>query len=297
VKLILKQEFTLDNLDKSAVKETKSRLQTEKESELEKQYLHVCNMVNTRTKRAMMQAREKGASSWLNALPLKALSYTLNKQEFRDSIALRYSWPINGIPKLCACGSKNSVPHTLDCKKGGFVSMRHDAVRDCTANLLRDAGCKDVRTEPELLPVNPNKFKPRTNTTVGARLDVSARGVWSTFERSFYDVRVTHPNCLSNVGKPVAAIYIEHQNSKKIEYEERVIESEKGSFTPLIFTTSGGMGPEGSMFYKRLAELTAAKKNEQYAIVMNYIRTRLRFAILRSTLIGVRGERGRYNKN
>ena len=51
------------------------------------------------------------------------------------------------------------------------------------------------------------------------------------------------------------------------------------------------------MFYKRLAELTAAKKNEQYAIVMNYIRTRLRFAILRSTLIGVRGERGRYNRN
>ena len=51
------------------------------------------------------------------------------------------------------------------------------------------------------------------------------------------------------------------------------------------------------MFYKRIAELTAAKKNEQYGIVMNYIRTRLRFAILRSTLIGIRGERGRSNKN
>ena len=245
----------------------------------------------------LILAREKGASAWLTALPLKALSYTLNKQEFRDSIALRYSWPINDIPKLCACGTKNSVSHTLDCKKGGFVSMRHDAIRDCTANLLRDAGCKDVRTEPDLLPVDPRKFKRRTNTQAGARLDVSARGVWSTFERSFYDVRVTHPNCLSNVGKPVADIYIEHQNSKKLEYEERVIESEKGSFTPLIFTTSGGMGPECSMFYKRIAELTAAKKNEQYGIVMNYMRTRLRFAILRSTLIGIRGERGRSNKN
>ena len=76
-----------------------------------------------------------------------------------------------------------------------------------------------------------------------------------------------------------------------------MLESEKGSFTPLIFTTSGGMGPECSTLYKRFADLTAAKKNEQYGCVMNYIRTRLRFAILRSTLIGIRGERGRSNKN
>jgi hypothetical protein len=297
VKLILKQELSLESLDRKGIQEIKAKLTAEKEAKHEEQYKCLCDKVNSRTKRAIMLSREKGASAWLTALPLKSLSYTLNKQEFRDSIALRYSWPINGIPKLCACGTKNNVSHTLDCKKGGFVSMRHDAIRDCTANLLRDAGCKDVRTEPELLPVDPRKFKPRTNTKVGARLDVSARGVWSTFERSFYDVRVTHPNCLSNVGKPVAAIYIEHQNSKKSEYEERVIESEKGSFTPLIFTTSGGMGPEGSAFYKRIAELTAAKKNEQYAIVMNYMRTRLRFAILRSTLIGIRGERGRSNRN
>jgi hypothetical protein len=297
VKLILKQELTLDNLDKSAVEETKSRLRGEKESEHEKQYTIVCSKVNARTKRAMMLAREKGASSWLNALPLKSLSYTLNKQEFRDGIAMRYGWAINDIPTVCVCGSKNSVSHSLDCKKGGFVCMRHDSIRNCTANLLRDAGCKDVQIEPELLPVDPQKFKARTNTQPGARLDVSARGVWSQFERSFYDVRVTHPNCLSNIGKPVADIYIEHQNSKKVEYQERVLQSEKGSFTPLIFTTSGGMGPECSILYKRIAELTAAKKSEQYGSVMNYIRTRLRFAILRSTLIGIRGERGRSNKN
>ena len=120
-----------------------------------------------------------------------------------------------------------------------------------------------------------------------------ARGVWSQFERSFYDIRVTHPNCLSNIGKPVADIYVEHQKAKKSEYQERVLQSEKASFTPLIFTTSGGMGPECTILYKRIAELTSSRKNEHYSSVMNYIRTRLRFAILRSTLIGIRGERGK----
>ena len=41
---------------------------------------------------------------------------------------------------------------------------------------------------------------------------------------------------------PLAQVYAEHEKAKKDAYEERVRESEKGSFIPLIFTTSGGMG-------------------------------------------------------
>ena len=128
MKLILKQELSLESLDRKEIDDRKEKLTAEKETKHEEQYKCLCDKVTYRTKRAIMLSREKGASAWLTALPLKSLSYTLNKQEFRDSVALRYSWPINDIPKLCACGTKNSVSHTLDCKKGGFVSMRHDAI-------------------------------------------------------------------------------------------------------------------------------------------------------------------------
>jgi len=34
---------------------------------------------------------EKGASSsWLSALPIKAIGYAMNKQEFTDAICMRY---------------------------------------------------------------------------------------------------------------------------------------------------------------------------------------------------------------
>ena len=46
-------------------------------------------------------------------------------------------------------------------------------------------------------------------------------------------------------------------------------------------------------FIKRVAELISIKRNEEYKDVINYLRTRLRFSILRSTLIAVRGVRGR----
>ena len=45
------------------------------------------------------QARDKGASSWLNAIPLEEQGLVLNKQEFKDSLRLRYNLPLSGLPR------------------------------------------------------------------------------------------------------------------------------------------------------------------------------------------------------
>ena len=68
---------------------------------------------------------------------------------------------------------------------------------------------------------------------------------------------------------------------------------EKASFTPIVGTTFGGWGKEAERHHKRIATLIAAKKNEEYADVINYIRTRLRFSLLKSILTAVRGVRGK----
>ena len=59
--------------------------------------------------------------------------------------------------------------------------MRHDSLRDTMANLMKEAGCSDVQTEPSLLPVNPSDFQSRNNTAEEARLDISVRGLQSAF--------------------------------------------------------------------------------------------------------------------
>jgi len=46
-------------------------------------------------------AMEKGASSWLSALPIKAIGYALNKQEFNDATCMKYGWNVKGIPAHC----------------------------------------------------------------------------------------------------------------------------------------------------------------------------------------------------
>ena len=91
----------------------------------------------------------------------------------------------------------------------------------------------------------------------------------------------------------LAQIYRQHENEKKNLYNERILNVEKSTFTPLVFTTTGGMGPECQKLNKRIAELISNKRNETYSKVMQHVRTRLRFALLKSTLVGLRGYRGK----
>ena len=237
-------------------------------------------------------AAEKGASSWLTALPLKEYGYLLNKQQFSDAIALRYNLSLKDCPKTCACGKNYSANHALTCKLGGYVALRHNSLRDTFAQLMRTVKCKDVQTEPLLLPTN-NLQLPR-GTILGdqARLDISARSVWNALERAFFDVRVFHAPAPSNANKPIPAMYVSHETEKKRNYNARVLEVERGSFTPLVFSTTGGMGGEAERLVKKLASKMEYHTGQTYSDSVGYIRKRLRFEILKTTVISLRGDRG-----
>ena len=64
-----------------------------------------------------------------------------------------------------------------------------------------------------------------------------------------------------------------------------------------LYSTFGGCGPVAERYHKRLANLISWKRNEDYAKVISHMRIKFRFAILRSTLVALRGERGRKTRN
>ena len=93
--------------------------------------------------------------------------------------------------------------------------------------------------------------------------------------------------------KTIPSMYIHHENAKKREYNGRVMQVEKGVFSPLVFSTSGGMGKEASRVYKRIAQKMAYAKGQKYHDTVSYIRKRLRFDLLKTTIIALRGFRGK----
>ena len=165
---------------------------------------------------------------------------------------------------------------------------RHNEIRDIEAELL-DEVCHSVEKEPKLLPLSGEHI--RGNTADEARLDVSAVGFWRPQERIFLDVRVFDPNCQTYAAMDPKNVYENHERSKKREYNDRVLQVERASMTPLILSTTGGEGKEAARFHKHLAALIAEKRGEKYGIVRNFIRKRIRFCLLRTVLESLRGSR------
>ena len=129
--------------------------------------------------------------------------------------------------------------------------MRHNHIRDMEAKLLEEV-CKDVRTEPKLSPLTGGTL--RATTQPDARLEISARGIWNTMDKTLFDVRVFHDGNASNSG-PIEKAFQKHEQEKKREYNDRVIQIEKSTFTLLVFSTSGAMGKEATKLHKRLVSL------------------------------------------
>lgn len=243
-------------------------------------------------KRAMDLASEKGASSWLTTLPIEEFGFALHKGAFHDALALRYGWSLTRTPSNCSCGTKFSVEHALSCSKGGFPIIRHNEIRDLTANLLTEV-CHEVSVEPDLQPITGESLRgASSNTQDGARLDVAMNGFWGgRHERSFCDVRVFNPHAPSNRSSTLASCYRKHERLKKNCYEQRIREVEHATFTPLVFSASGGLGNESNVFYKRLASLLATKWDDPYSSTLSWLRCRLSFSLLRSSIRCIRGAR------
>ena len=247
-------------------------------------------------KLAMTLASEKGASSWLTTLPLVEFGLSLHKGGFRDALCLRYGWQPSGIPTSCCCGSPFSVDHALSCPRGGFPTIRHNEVRDTFASWMSEI-CSGVTTEPYLQTLTSESLGGATAIRGDeARLDIVADGLWGgRRERTYFDVRVVNPYARSNRLESLPALYCRHEKMKRRAYDQRVREVEHATFVPLVFSLTGGAGISAAACLKRLASGLSDKWDQPYSQTIGWLRAKLSFALLRSSIYCIRGARTTHN--
>ena len=136
-----------------------------------------------------------------------------------------------------------------------------------------------------------NGYKKTAKLEDEARLDFRVRGFFREAQNSYFDVMITNANCASQENVPLKTVLRNHEQTKKRYYNRRIMQVEHGTFTPLIFTTTGVMGHECSVFHKVLAEKLSKKRNERYEDAVRYLRIKFSFLALKSTLLCVRGSR------
>ena len=117
-------------------------------------------------------------------------------------------------------------------------------MRDLTANLLSNV-CNNVVIEPKLLPVTGENFLNRiVNIRTEARLDIRSREFWVRGQQTFFDVRVVDRNAKGYLDSTLPQCYTQKEKEKKRWCNERVLQIEHRSFTPLVFSIYGGMSHE-----------------------------------------------------
>ena len=142
-----------------------------------------------------------------------------------------------------------------------------------------------------MLKLNQNYKRLNGLTGDNARPNTRARVVWRQGQNAFFDILLTNTNARSQKHLPVNAILKKHEKEKKENCNSRIINVEHGTFTPLIFSLTGGEGPGTSVFHKHIAQSIANKTEEKFEKVQTLIRCKLTFLILRSVLFCIRGSR------
>ena len=138
-------------------------------------------------------------------------------------------------------------------------------------------------------------FQNSTISTDNARVDIAARNVWIRGQRAYFDVRVFNPLARTYRDHSLRKAYEKNEMEKKRLYNERILQIEHGSFTPIIFSTIGGMGREANTFYSKLAEKIAEKRDIKKSEAITFIRTTMSIALLRATNLCIRGSRSHKN--
>ena len=110
----------------------------------------------------------------------------------------------------------------------------------------------------------------------------------------FFNVRVFNPLAASNYTSILASCYQRHERSKQRMYEERIREVDHGSFMPMVFSASGGAGQLAERMIKPVSSELSEKLDVPYSRTIHWVRHRLCFALLRASIMCLRGTRRRY---
>ncbi len=267
----------------SLVLESRLRYNTMKEAADKLLLSNIIDQVDSDHQRSILR-NTQSLSGWLTATPIMKDHFDLSAFEFRDALCLRYSKPLLLTPPNCdGCGNPFTTSHALDCRRGGLVIQRHNEIRDLIFDLSSLVWSQVVK-EPLIDENNVNDC---------LKADIGIRGAWQSQSMSLFDVRVLDSDAPSYLNKSPDSVLRTAEREKKLKYND-VCERRHATFTPLCTTIDGLIGPEMSLFLKRLADRLASKWDHPYNNTLHWLRTKLSFALIRATNLCIRGSRSKW---
>ena len=276
------EEFAVHE-HRERIAETHVKLRMERKEQDQRKLDVALESMDAKKRRTVMRAVDRKTSNWLTVMPVARHQFDLSAVEFRDALAMRYSRPLLRMPANCdgsggncdGCGGLFNLTHTLDCKKGGLVTQRHNEVRDALGDIAALA-YKEVVREPVMREADEAW---RISALV---VDLGVRGVWQPQTEALFDVRVVDTDTQSYVQCAVSSVLATAEREKKRRYAQ-ASQERHASFSPFVLSVDGLLAREVQFVIKRFADKLSIKWHKSYSGVMGWVHAHLSFAILRAT--------------
>jgi hypothetical protein len=225
---------------------------------------------DVQTKARLMSVSAEGAGAWLNVIPNGNLGQQLANNEF--SVLIRWWLGLDVYPQehqcpLCRnamCG-KNGY-HSLTCRFGGHLGIRHHALRNVIFRAAQVA-CLEPRLEtPFLLPGGSER---PADVQLGDRC---------------CDVAVTHPlqpkYLLASAAARGSAVEAYASDVKCRKYSA-ACSAANLVFVPLVVSAFGEWSDSSRPIFKEIASRIAAHKGISFATAKAQLTQRLSIALMR----------------
>ena len=100
--------------------------------------------------------------------------------------------------------------HALSCKKGGFISIRHNEIRNMITRLLKEV-YKDIRAEPQLQHLTGKTHQSSTFTRTEVHLDICARDFFNPKAERYVNQKISKTYDLNDKEKKFIQ-WADHRN-------------------------------------------------------------------------------------
>ena len=104
-------------------------------------------------------------------------------------------------------------------------------------------------------------------------------------QEAFLDIRVFELNANRYLNATLPRHHEKNEKEKKRNYNNRVLQIEHRTFTPLVFSIYGSMEKECTKFYSRLPESLFDELKQSKSLTVNWLRIKVCFGLLKSHLL------------
>eukprot|EP01002_Notosolenus_urceolatus_P004535 NODE_219_length_2456_cov_28.544661_g170_i0.p1 GENE.NODE_219_length_2456_cov_28.544661_g170_i0~~NODE_219_length_2456_cov_28.544661_g170_i0.p1 ORF type:complete len:706 (+),score=136.49 NODE_219_length_2456_cov_28.544661_g170_i0:106-2118(+) len=236
---------------------------------------------NGRGKIILEEVREFKNSGWLSSLPLHRLGTTLTAREWRANVLLRVGLESDlKLASRCpSCNSENSPGHALSCPSGPAVRARHNDVCEELADIMKEAGFHDVRSDEPKIQSAPSGVPETTELYA----DVGATGLFQRGRYAYIDVRIADTASRSRLSTNNAMTILRAaEREKRSKYDSCARLFEGADFSPFVVSAHGSLAPAAEAILKICAEkMSGGKRSKEYPPTLSLLRARIQAATLR----------------